>query len=96
MEPRSTLLRIGEAATDLLGSDSPANRKVVRRLIERRVVAVVRCGERGDPLIVRSSLDAWVQAGLDSFVGELDRTVRAMTARERREQSRRERAAAAT
>ena len=43
----------------------------------------------GDPLVLRSSVDAWLGAAQDEFVAELSRTVEAMTLREKRVQARR-------
>ena len=58
---RSTLVRTGDLARELLGEDSDRNRKVVRRLVDRGILKAVRTapdGNRGDWLIGRATVDS--------------------------------------
>jgi hypothetical protein len=81
------LVRVPDLAEELLGENSDRNRKLVRRLVARGVLATVE-NEGGDPLILRASVDAWLVHGMERFIAELEGMEAAVDARRERAERR--------
>ena len=54
------LVRVRDLAIELFGEDTSANRKLIRRLCERGVLACVQTGGGGGALVTRSSVERWL------------------------------------